>query len=429
MPTTYGTAGTDWGLLTALQGRDNWAQKRQDRALDNQYAQANRNLADNQLQEQLAGGAAVNNIYNEAQKLKVLDPDISKIRDKNNELVGDIKNELKKYNGDINLFLKSGGYDKLLKYKNDLFNSKELTGGVRRMNDYGQMQKDIEEGKILRPITFDENGSKQKYNPNEKASDFLNGKATDFSYNGGYTPFEHDYRKSFSDVYGSGDKYKTKTATRNDVYTMALYEASQKGLNREDGIDYSTKIADEYANGVKDGSLTPYLYKNDDIMDKRVAQANISRSNNTASSSGGRGANNDNIFWIQNVNSGGVNRQHALGYLVGSSNGNGSVIDILPVDASDINGLKAAGWKAASNPLNQNKPDSFVKVVYKNDKDKQTEKIYDLNDAGDAAELQSLKETQKFKGEYIDEWNAYATTAQGQPTETNQGDLRSKYGY
>lgn len=428
MPITYGSGSTtDWGLLTALQGQDNWQQKRQDRAADMRYAQANQQLAAQQLQDEITAGKDVLDPYLQAQKVRVLDPDIIKIREKNDALINPIKEGIKKFNGDVNLYLKSGGYNDLMKYNSDLFNSPEMKGAVRRMTDYGEMQKDMKEGKILRPITEDINGSKQRYDPKQKMDDFLGGKASDFQYDGGYKPFEHDYRKSFAEVYGSGDKYKPQTATRQDVYNMALYEAKQNGLSSQDGMDYSNKVADEYESGVKSGKLTPYLYKFDDSTERnlKIAQTgSANRSNRRAKSGSGRGANDDDIFWVQNVNAGGVNRDHALGYLAGATNANGTVVDVKSVVTENLlNPTGVAGAIDPNNPQLQNK----IQVTYTDKDGRKTEKIYDTTNTGDVAELQSLKESQKGKGDYIDEWDAFVTTKQGeQNTPAKSGEKTYK---
>lgn len=430
MPTTYGSSGTDWGLLTALQGKDNWQQKRADRETDMRYALGNQKLAEQQLQDQLKAGQDITNIYNEAQKLKVLDPDIVKIREKDIELRNPIYEGIKKFGGNVNQYLKSGGYQELQKYKNDLFNSKELTDGLRRMADYSQMQKDYESGKILRPITEDKNGSTMRYDPMERADEFLNGKADDFSYKGGYVPFEHDYRKSFQEVYGSGNKYKPMTATRNDVYDMAMREAKKTGLNEQDASDYSNKIADEYQHGVETKAITPYYYKQDDQLDARLKQAQINALN-SPKPRGGIDPNQDNAFWVQNVNAGGQNRQHALGYLAGATNANGVVINVKPLAIDNF--LLGSGRNQPINTAEENK----IVVTYTDKFNQPSEKVYDLQNANDVAELQSLKEAQKLAGKtpYYDEWSNYISTTQTPQgttttdTQTEVVDYSKKYNY
>lgn len=394
MPTIYGSSGTDWGLLTALQGKDNWQQKRTDRETDMRYAIGNQKLAEQQLQDQLKAGQDITNIYNEAQKLKVLDPDIIKIREKDQELRKDIYEGIKKFGGNVSQYLKSGGYENLQKYKNDLFNSKELTSGLRRMKDYGAIQKDYEAGKILRPITEDVNGSTMRYDPMKRADDFLTGKATDFSYRGGYDPVSMDLRESFSTLYGSGSKIKPQTATRQDVFNAAKWEIKKTNpnANLEDLEDQANIIADEYQQGVDSKAITPYYYKWDDPMDAKVKQAQINNLNEP-NNRGGIDDSQDNAFWIQNVNAGGRNREHALGYIVGASNVNGTVLDIKP--QTPYSGIMK-GANIGENTMLRNK----IVVTYKDPTipTKTIQKVYDLENTADRSELQSLKQAQKLVG-------------------------------
>ena len=79
--------------------------------------------------------------------------------------------------------------------------------------------------------------------------------------------------------------------------------------------------------------------------------------------------------------------------------------------------------------------DNKIVITYSDKDGRQTEKVYDTTNTSDVAELQALKESQKGKGAYIDEWNAYATTKQTPQgtttteTQTNTIDYGKKYNY
>jgi len=404
MPITGGGGNVvDWGLLTALQGTDDWKQKRLDRNAELRQADELRDIAEAEKIKQQQAGSQVFNIFNEVSKLKVLPPDTEKIRIKNEELINPIINGIKKYGGDVNMYLQSGGYNDLVKYSQDLQGSKEVSSALRRAKDYADFQNDVQSGKIIRPIYKEVNGSRQKLNPQDEISAFLDNKKDDFEYMGGFEPFVTDYRKSFSEVYGRDDR-KPKTATKDDVYVMALHEAKKKGLSKDDAQYYSEIIADEYQKGIDSGNLTPYLYKSDNPLDdaiklstieKNRASTNLSivRANKIASG----GDENPQDYWISQVLQGGDNAEFAVGDLIGANTGDGKIIDaeIVTNDVVDMpNPQEGEGKRAIGLTDNSTK----VMVKYIDSNNQPITVYYDLNDAnalGELSTLQASKTTSK----------------------------------
>ena len=393
MPITGGGGGNviDWGRLTALQGVDDWQQKRLDRTAELRYNQQLRDIAEAEKIKQQQAGSQVFNVFNEVSKLQVLPPDTEKIRTKNDELINPIKEGIKKYQGDVNMYLQSGGFNDLVKYSQDLQSSKEVKDALRRAKDYADFNNDIASGKIIRPIYEDINGSRQKYNPQDKINDFLGGKAQDFEYNGGFDPFQADYRKSFSEVYGNPDR-KPRQATRDDVFIMAVDEAKKKGLSRDDAEYYSNIVADEYDKGVQSGSLTPYLFKSDNPLDNAVKQSTIDKnrastnlSNQRANKIASGAEDNPSAYWVKEVLAGGDKAKFAVGDLIGASTGDGKVIDAeIMTDFSAVDPI-TKGPNGNSNAI------SKIKITKTNKYGSPEVVVYDLTNANDVGELSTMQ--------------------------------------
>lgn len=397
MPITGGGGGNivDWGLLTALQGTNDWEQKRLDRTAELKYAQQLRDAAEKENLAQQEAGKKYFDAFDESRKLKVLPPDIEKIRLKDEELRKPLIEMIKKYGGDVNMALNSGGYNDILDYSRKLQNSKEVTDALRRAKDYADFNKDLQSGKIIRPVFEDINGSKQKYNPEERINDFLGGKAQDFEYRGGFEPFQTDYRKSFAEVYGNPNR-TPKNATRDDVFNMAMFEAKRKGLSKDDAEYYSNIVADEYDKGIQSGTLTPYLYKSDNPLDAQLKQSQIEKnrastnlSNTRANKIASGGEDNPSAYWVKDLFEGGDKASFAVANLVNGTSGDGKVIDAEIVTDKTTFLNNGSGAKPAENVSSG--PQSIkIKVTKSTSTGRPIEKVYDLSNSEDVGELSAI---------------------------------------
>jgi len=396
MPITGGGGNiVDWGLLTALQGTNDWEQKRLDRTAELKYAQQLRDIAEAEKLKQQQAGNQLFNVFNEVNKLQVLPPDTEKIRIKNEELINPIKEGIKKYSGDVNMYLQSGGYNDLVKYSQDLQKSKEVSDALRRAKDYADFNKDLQSGKIIRPVFEDINGSKQKYNPEERINDFLDGKAQDFEYRGGFEPFQTDYRKSFSEVYGNPNR-TPRNATRDDVFNMAMFEAKRKGLSKDDAEYYSNIVADEYDKGIQSGTLTPYLFKSDNPLDAQLKQSQIEKnrastnlSNQRANKIASGGEDNPSAYWVKDLFEGGDKASFAVADLVNGTSGDGKVIDAEIVTENTTFLNNGSGAKPAENVSSG--PQSIkIKVTKSTPTGQPIDKVYDLSNSEDVGELSAI---------------------------------------
>jgi hypothetical protein len=407
MPITGGGGNVvDWGLLTALQGVDDWQQKRLDRNAELNQAKQLRDLAEQQRQQQQEAGDKVFNIYNEVAKLKVLPPDTEKIRVKNDELINPIINGIKKYGGDVNLYLQSGGYNDLVKYNQDLQGSNEVVSALRRAKDSADLQNDVKAGKIIRPVYQDVNGSKQKLNPQDELSAFLDGKKDDFQYRGGFDPFKFDFRDAFSKTYANKER-KYAEATREDVVNMGLTAAKEKGMNKDDALYYAEVVADIYKEGIDNGNLTPYIYKFDNPLDDQVKQSILDKNKattnytnartNKINSGGGDGGEND-PYWIRSIMGGGEVAKYATGELMNVDSGYGKVVNTEYIEAKQglpyIEGITGT-------------PKRIIKLTFNSSDKGETTKSFDLSDPKQLAELNSLHAFGRVSKTYPDREQEY----------------------
>ena len=401
-----------------MQGTNDWAQKRLDRAAEMKYAKELRDNAEAEKLKQQQAGDKILNVFNEASKLQVLPPDMERIQALDKELQKPLQEMIKKYGGDINMALNSGGYNNMVEYSQKLQNDPLVKDALRRAKDAAELEKDVMSGKILRPIYEDINGSKQKYNPEDRINDFLGGKAQDFSYRGGFEPFQADYRKSFAEVYGNSNRTPRK-ASREDVFNMAMFEAKKKGLSKDDAEYYSNVVADEYDRGLSEGTLTPYLYKSDNPLDNAVKQSVIDKnrastnlSNTRANKIASGGGNDDpTLFWINKVVSGGEDTKFAIGELINTATGDGKV-----TSAEVIEPERITNYMDKSMVNNSGLPRIKVDIAVTGGGDRK--KVFDLNNADDVAELSTMQSSKVNSKTFANRYNEYQNS-KGKSNQSN----------
>lgn len=250
----------DVGILSMLQGQDNWAEKRASKARELQYASLMSRMAEQDLQQQQLAGQQAQEYMNAVGKLKLLDPAIERVRKVNDELVNPIMESLRNAGGDIKRYMLSGGINQLQQYKEKLMNNPTVQKDLMSAYNYNRYSMDMQAG--LTP----------RGNAGEDYQKYSKGEADYFGYGGGYqAPDLNGIGKYFGDTFGA-DQYTPQSAKPYDVYLYALQQGKMKGMNQNDAEHFALTKGREYEQALNNGAQ-PYMFKSLDPAIKAFKQA------------------------------------------------------------------------------------------------------------------------------------------------------------
>lgn len=247
--------GLDFSGLEALSGVQPWdairAGKERDAqriALLNQYKQ-------NELWQQQQSEAEIQKHLDEVKNLQVMGQDKKAIQAKSDALAEEIQQGIKKSNGNAKKYLATGGDLAVVKYDESLRQSDEVQRGLKNTYFDYVASSAQQSGKVMMPVNV--NGKEMSYG--EAKQMYNEGKLKDLPLVQFYTePDGGDPRKEFAETPGNADM-TPKAAGRGDVYQY--YYNKGKGLSEDKRQHYAATKAQEYAQGVQSGQLTPYQFK------------------------------------------------------------------------------------------------------------------------------------------------------------------------
>ncbi len=251
----------DFAQLGAISGVDHWEEKRADRNADLQRVAILNALSERENQKQQVAAQEAQQYLNTIGQIKVLDADKAKIADKEKEYRVAIQDGIKKAHGNINEWLETGGKTELMKYHNNIVNSKEVNQGLMNALNHNLYMADQQKGLTPRDVNV---GGKMVSYP-EQYQMFKEGKIDQLNYGGGYEEPVGNPAKDFSERFGNVEG-KPQIASPQHVYDYWLNTPKGKGMSEHDRMIYAKKKADEYvqqfgAQGEKGGypfkSLTP----------------------------------------------------------------------------------------------------------------------------------------------------------------------------
>lgn len=235
------------GLLSALQGRDNFDVVRQERQRELQLATLQNFMAKQDLQEQQLAAQEIGKMLSLPGNIKVLDPAIKGIQDRETELSRPIMEGIMKANGNVKQYLRSGGLSALKKYQNDLVNDPLVAKGIMSAANYNKMVTDIQAGLVPRGTA------------EEDLNKYMQGETDTFGYRGAYKMPDLDKaRHYFGTTYGK-NPYKPQPVDEFSYHQFVESESKNQGLSPEDAkhaADRATKI---YKDMVKQGGQ-PYMF-------------------------------------------------------------------------------------------------------------------------------------------------------------------------
>lgn len=245
----------DWGLYSALRGKNNWQQKRADAMMDFQMTEALRAKRERENQQRMQMESKFLEYQNAVQNLDVLKEDQERIRGVEKQARQNVVAGIAKYDGDIKRFMSSGGLQTMNAYQQKVMQSDELANAIRNKQNMAQWLADRAKGdrfikgvKVEKEFTDPKTGKKTKRNVqttmDEQMALFKEGKLNNFQYNGsekkvnlGPDLFKR-YVKDATNPY-SKDNY----VTQSNVFDAAL----MRGASNEQAM----QLAQDYGRAVE----------------------------------------------------------------------------------------------------------------------------------------------------------------------------------
>lgn len=136
----------DWGLYSALQGKDNWAQRRQDKAMNLQIVQAQAADEEKKVQKSMAAEQEINKYFDEIASMDVLEADKSRIEELEKKARQNIIQGIAQNNGDLTRYASSGGMTDLGEYKRSIIQSQEVKDAMNNKMAMGAYLADAAKG-------------------------------------------------------------------------------------------------------------------------------------------------------------------------------------------------------------------------------------------------------------------------------------------
>ena len=121
----------DWGLYSALRGKNNWQQRRADKMMNFQMTEALRAKRERENQQRMQMEAKFLEYQNAIQNLDVLKQDQERVRGVEGKARQNVIAGIAKYDGDINKYMNSGGLQQMNAYQQEVMQSEELANAVQ----------------------------------------------------------------------------------------------------------------------------------------------------------------------------------------------------------------------------------------------------------------------------------------------------------
>lgn len=264
----------DWGVLTALQGQNNWQQRRYERQRETQLMMAQNQLLEQELGKQMQSAAAIDEYMQTISQVKALEPDVEKVRQKEQQLRQTIQSGVAKYGGNVKKYLLSGGINELNKYRRTLLDSPEVQTALSNSANYNEFLKDRKEGLTGRFTSWKDinTGETKQGTFEQQYQDFAAGNTPTLNYRGGFKMPKFD-ETIFTKFYGNQNRtYQPVSA--DDYYRAAFDQFAD--LNAEDRQSAAMLHTQNYVDRLKN-KATPLHWKFDDPLDRQVKLSLIAK--------------------------------------------------------------------------------------------------------------------------------------------------------
>lgn len=252
----------DFGLYTALRGREDFAQKRQDAAAQEHYLGLQDQMANQKLVEEKQSQQGILDYLDQMSKFDILPQDMDRLKNHETTLRGKIISGLKESGGDAKKYLLSGGNVDLKNYQNGLMSGNDHLGSspykdaLYNKHITALAQTDASHGMQARPIPMldPETGKMVNNMPVSRQLELLGkGKLKQLTYGGAVKPAD------ITDTL----KFLTKTiGDQRNPYRAVQIEPQhimQTALSAGKEPWQAQQLADQYAQMVKQTGK-PYYF-------------------------------------------------------------------------------------------------------------------------------------------------------------------------
>jgi hypothetical protein len=286
----------DWGLYTALRGRDNWAQRRQDKAMNMQIVQQQAANEEKKTQQEMLAEEGINKYLDEMAAIKVLPEDQERIKEVERSARQNIIQGIARNNGDLSRYVSSGGITDLHEYRNSIIQSKEVKTALSNKENMALIIADKQKGnRWFSPVDVpqtDENGEPildedgnaktQKVSIDDQLKLYKRGSINTISYNGS----ENKVNLNAMSFHGTPKDPKNPYSKDNIVTAADIkFQAMEAGASEE----YANELAKSYYKTASDakakGQDATWKWGNKSEEERLLMEAKRDKLN--ASSGGG----------------------------------------------------------------------------------------------------------------------------------------------
>lgn len=244
---------SDFSTYSALSGRKDWSQVRNDRQNEIIYLKQMQQDLQNRIQQEAQSRAGVVEYMSQINQASVLEQDLGRVKGVEAEARKKIVEGLKAAGNDYNKFLLGNGAATLQEYYNTVMKSDEMQAAVNNKLVYAQSMLDNYMGRKARPVTITlSDGTQKQVSMSEQMKMFDEGAITKMNYAGSVQPTDLiKIQQAIQQTFGK-NPYKRQQANREDIYEYALR------FGAEDWE--ANQLADAYEAGVVEGAETPIYY-------------------------------------------------------------------------------------------------------------------------------------------------------------------------
>ena len=251
----------DYAFLSGLAGKRDWNAIRAEKRAETDYLSAINQLKEQQVEKQAM-------LQNELAKyLSTIDDlQLTPIgKDRINEQVNlpmkeAIANEIKKYGGDLETYMKVRGATDMNNYIKTLVSHPLTQKELGNAADIAKWKADKEAG-LWERRDFDPTTGQLGPQFSERLDRYLNGEIDQLGYKGAFKPKGFD-EKFFGQVYGSENRYKSVPVSVKDYATTSYRHLIESGQSEEDAAQESFVLAKQYESNLQNGGV-PLRYKSD----------------------------------------------------------------------------------------------------------------------------------------------------------------------
>ena len=249
----------DWGLYSALRGKNNWQQRRADKMMNFQMTEALRAKRERENQQRMQMEAKFLEYQNAIQNLDVLKQDQERVRGVEGKARQNVIAGIAKYDGDINKYMNSGGLQEMNAYQQEVMQSEELSNAVQNKKNMAMYLADRAKGdrwmksvmvdkEFIDPQTGEKTTRKVATNMEDQMAMFDSGQLSNFQFNGSEKKVAINpalFKKSVKDA--TNPYSKDNYVTQSNVFDAALMQGASK--------EQAMQLAEEYGQGVQSGGV------------------------------------------------------------------------------------------------------------------------------------------------------------------------------